>query len=59
MNSKYMFLTILFFLFACITLGGLGNAAVTVDHFYWIPFIVNLGVYGWIIYKLFKKGQEE
>lgn len=57
-NTKYNLLAILFFFFAAITLGGLGNAAVTVGHFYWFPFIVNLGVYGWIIYKLFKKGKE-
>lgn len=58
MNNKYMFLTILFFIFAFVTLGGLGNVAVKVGSFYWLPFIVNLGVYGWIIWKLFKKGQE-
>ena len=59
MNNRYMFLTILFVLFVFITLGGLGNAAFTIDAFYWIPFVVNLGVYGWIIYKLIKRGQEE
>lgn len=58
-STKYNLLAILFFFLAAITLGGLGNAAVKVAHFYWIPFIVNLGVYGVLIYKFFKKGQEE
>lgn len=57
-STKYNLLAVLFFFFACITLGGLGNAAVKA-HFYWFPFVVNIGVYGFIIYKLFKKGQEE
>lgn len=57
-HQKYNLLAILFLFLAFITLGGLGTAAVK-SHFYWFPFIVNLGVYGYIIYKLFKLGQEK
>lgn len=57
-KTKYNFFIILVAFLACITLGGLGNIAVQ-EHFYWLPFIVNVGVYGYIIYKLFKKGQED
>ena len=58
-STKFNLLAVLFLFIAFITLGGLGNAAVKVASFYWIPFIVNVGVYGFIIYKLFKKGQED
>jgi hypothetical protein len=58
-STKYNLLAILFFFLAAITLGGLGNAAVKAAHFDWFPFVVNLGVYGWGVYKLFKKGNEE
>lgn len=58
-STKYNLLAVLFFFLAAITLGGLGNAAVKVANFYWFPFIVNLCVYGGIIWKLYKKGQEE
>ena len=57
-KTKYNFIIILVAFLACITLGGLGNIAAQ-EHFYWLPFIVNVGVYGYIIYKLFKKGQED
>ncbi len=55
---KYGFLAVLVFLCAALTLGGLGNIAAQ-EHFYWLPFIVNVGVYGSIIWKLYKKGQED
>jgi len=57
-KTKYNFFIILVAFLACITLGGLGNIAAQ-ESFYWLPFIVNVGVYGYIIYKLFKKGQED
>lgn len=38
---------------AFVTLGGLGNAAVK-EPFYWFPFVANVLVYGWIIYRLYK-----
>lgn len=57
-KTKYNFFIILVAFLAIITLGGLGNIAAQ-EHFYWLPFIVNVGVYGYIIYKLFKKGQED
>ena len=57
-KTQYNFFIILVAFLACITLGGLGNIAAQ-EHFYWLPFIVNVGVYGYIIYKIFKKGQED
>jgi len=57
-HTKYNLLAVLAFFCAIITLGGLGNIAVQ-ETFYWLPFVVNVGVYGCIIYKLFKRGKEE
>ena len=57
-SSKYYFLAVLVFLCAALTLGGLGNIAVQ-EHFYWLPFVLNLGVYGYLLHNLFKKAQEE
>lgn len=57
-HTKYNLLTVLMFFFAIITLGGLGNIAVQ-ETFYWFPFVVNIGVYGTIIWKLFKRAQED
>ena len=42
---------------AFITLGGLGNIALK-ESFYWIPFLLNLGFYSIVGYKLFKKKKE-
>lgn len=57
-HTKYNLLAVLTFFCAIITLGGLGNIAVQ-ETFYWFPFVVNLGVYGFIVYHLFKRGKEE
>ena len=57
-HTKINLLLVLIMFIAFITLGGLGNIAVQ-ETFYWLPFVVNIGVYGTIIWKLFKRGQEE
>lgn len=57
-HTKYNLLVVLTFFCAIITLGGLGNIAVQ-ETFYWLPFVVNIGVYGAIIWKLFKTAQED
>lgn len=57
-STKFKLLAILMFFVMAITLGGLGTIAVK-DHFYWVAFVANIGVYGTIIWKLFKRGQEE
>jgi len=57
-HTKYNLLAVLAFFCAIITLGGLGNIAVQ-ETFYWLPFVVNIGVYGAIIWKLFKRAQED
>lgn len=57
-HTKYNLLAVLAFFCAIITLGGLGNIAAQ-QHFYWLAFVANLGVYAFLVYKIFKKGQEE
>lgn len=56
--TKYNLLAVLLAFVGMITLGGLGNAAIK-EPFYWFPFVLNLGVYGDGVHRLFKKGQEE
>lgn len=58
-HTKYNLLAVFLAFVGMITLGGLGNAAVKSASFYWLPFVLNLGVYGWGVYRLFKKGNEE
>lgn len=57
-STKYNLLAVLLAFVGMITLGAIGNAAVK-EPFYWFPFVLNLGVYGDGVYRLFKKGQEE
>lgn len=57
-STKFNLLAILITFVAFITLGGLGNIAAQ-QHFYWLAFVANIVVYGYVIYNLFKKGQEE
>lgn len=57
-STKYNLFAVLLAFVGMITLGGLGNAAIK-EPFYWFPFVLNLGVYGDGVYRLFKKGQEE
>ena len=57
-STKINLLLVLAFFCAIITLGGLGNIAVQ-EAFCWLPFVVNIGVYGTIIWKLFKRAQED
>ena len=58
-STKINLLLVLMSFIAAITLGGLIYAAIETDKFYWLPFVVNIGVYGTIIWKLFKRAQEE
>lgn len=44
---------------AIVTLGGLGNAAVTVDKIYWLPFVLDIPFFGFVCYKLFKAENEK
>ena len=56
-STKNLYYIVAIFIIAFITLGGLGNIAVQ-EHFYWIPFFVNIGFYGFIIYKLWKQSKQ-
>lgn len=57
-STKHNLSAIFLAFIGMLTLGAIGNAAVK-EPFYWLPFVLNLGVYGYGSYKLFKKGQEE
>lgn len=57
-STKFKLLAILALFMGFVTLGAIGNAAVATP-FYWFPFVVNLGVYGFIVYHLFKRGKED
>lgn len=41
-STRNKLLAVLTFFIAILTLGGLGNAAVTVDKIYWVPFILDV-----------------
>jgi len=58
-STKFGLLGVLAFFVGAITCGGLGYAAWEYDAFYWLPFVLNLGVYGWAVYKNFKKTEED
>lgn len=58
-STKYGLLGVLSFFALAITCGGLGYAAWEYDAFYWLPFVLNFGVYGWAVYKNFKKTEED
>ena len=51
-------LAILMFFVGCMTLGAIGTAAVD-THFYWLAFVLNIGVYGVAIYGLAVAGSAE
>lgn len=53
-----MILAIVIAFVGIITLGGLGNAAASVDSFYWIPFVLNIPVYGLAVYLAVKAKNE-
>ena len=55
-HTKYNLLAVFLAFVGMITLGGLGNAAVKSASFYWLPFVLNLGVYGWGVYTEFTAG---
>lgn len=55
-SDKNKLLAVVTFFIAILTLGGLGNAAVTVDRFYWVPFVIDIPFFAYICYKLFKAG---
>lgn len=60
MNKSIIFkiLSILVLFVAIMTLGGLGNAAV-VEPFYWVPFVIDIPLFGFVCYKLFKYSDGE
>ena len=41
-STRNKLLAVVTFFIAILTLGGLGNAAVTVDRFYWVPFVLDV-----------------
>lgn len=57
-SQFFMILAVLIAFVGIITLGGLGNAAASVDAFYWFPFVLNIPVYGLAVYLAVKAGNE-
>ena len=57
-QDKKRFLSLGVALAAFLTLGGLGNIAIQ-EALYWIPFVANVVVYGWLMYKLVKPNKEK
>lgn len=57
-SEKTMLLFVVMFLIAAMTVGGLGNAAVVYQKIYWIPCVINIFVYCYILYKIFKAGDK-
>ena len=53
-STLYKLLSVLAAFAGMLTLGGLGNVAIK-EPFYWIPFVVNLPVYVFIVKHLFDK----
>ena len=53
MTKNILFLIITVIL-AMLTLGGLGNAAFTVDKLYWVPFILDFPFFAYICVKLWR-----
>jgi len=51
-----MLLVVVVAFVAIMTLGGLGNAAYSINSFYWVPFVIDLPFFAYVCYKLFKAG---
>lgn len=55
-SDKNMLLVVVVAFVAIMTLGGLGNAAYSINSFYWVPFVIDIPFFGYVCYKLFKAG---
>lgn len=51
-----MLLVVVVAFVAIMTLGGLGNAAYSINSFYWVPFVIDIPFFIYICYKLVKAG---
>lgn len=56
--TKNIFYLIVTVILAVLTLGGLGNAAMA-EHFYWVPFVLDIPFFAYIIFKLWKEWEKE
>lgn len=57
-NNLIGFAIVFTFLVAAMTLGGLGTAAVRIEPFFWLPFAINVFVYGYIIREFWRHWKE-
>lgn len=55
-SDKNMLLVVVVAFVAIMTLGGLGNAAYSINSFYWVPFVIDIPFFVYVCYKLFKAG---
>ena len=53
-----MLLVVVVAFVAIMTLGGLGDAAMA-EHFYWVPFILDIPFFAYIIVRLWKEREKE
>lgn len=51
-----MLLVVVVAFVAIMTLGGLGNAAYSINSFYLVPFIIDIPFFTYVCYKLIKAG---
>ena len=51
-----MLLVVVVAFVAIMTLGGLGNAAYSINSFYWVPFVIDIPFFVYVCYKLVKAG---
>lgn len=54
-----MLLVVVVAFLAMLTLGGLGNAAYKIEGIYWVPFILDIPFFAYIIVRLWKEREKE
>lgn len=57
-STLYKIISVLASFVGILTLGGLGNAAVS-EPVYWAAFVINIPVYVFIVRELYRKGEKE
>ena len=55
-SDKNMLLVVVVAFVAIMTLGGLGNAAYSINSFYWVPFVIDIPFFIYVCYKLVRYG---
>lgn len=53
-SKKHGILSVILLIIGAMTVGGLGNAAFMYQKIYWIPAVINLIFYGYLVIREFK-----